>query len=332
MNLRKLGRTQIDVSPLGFGCGPTAGLMISGTARDRRDAIARALELGINYFDTAPIYGNTVSESNLGEALADLGAKPIIATKVALAESDTSDIYGAVIRSVEASLERLRVARLPLVQLHNRVGAQRAPKSDIGVGAQLTVDDVLACEGVVAALRNLRSRGLVEFFGCCAFGGEPEALRVLVDSGEFDTMLVHYSVLNTSALSKTQPGTRIRDYGQVAARAAAADMGTIALRVLEGGMLSGAGGHHPLAARVGAPDGATAARARAACDFWKRAALEPVEAALRFVLSNPEIATMLVGFSDITQIEDAVRYCERGSLPPPIIATIEEWRARDFVG
>ena len=84
MKRRPLGRTGLSVPEIGFGCGPTAGLMVRGDAETRRDVVARALELGIDYFDTAPAYGGTLSEQNLGETLRALGAKPLIATKIVL--------------------------------------------------------------------------------------------------------------------------------------------------------------------------------------------------------------------------------------------------------
>jgi aryl-alcohol dehydrogenase-like predicted oxidoreductase len=281
MKRRRLGRTGLDVSEIGFGCGITAGLMIHGSPEARRAAVAHAVELGINYFDTAPAYGDTVSEANLGQALAALDASPIVATKVALRLEELDDIAGAVTRSVEGSLARLRRQRLALVQLHNRVGAHRAPKPDVGTGALLTVDDVLGPGGVTDALTRLRERGMVEFFGCCAFGGEAAAVARVIDSGVFDTVLVHYSATNPTAWTPAaQAGTR--DYGRVGARAAAAGMGTIALRVLEGGKL----------------------------------AASPVDAehALRFALTNGGLSTVLVGFSELAQIDQAVGAAAKGGL------------------
>jgi len=67
MQTRTLGRTGLEVSGLGFGCGAVGGLMIKGAAADQERAVARALELGINYFDTAAMYGNGESERNLAE-------------------------------------------------------------------------------------------------------------------------------------------------------------------------------------------------------------------------------------------------------------------------
>ena len=303
MKQRRLGRTGLSISEIGFGCGPTAGLMVRGEGTARHDAVARALALGIDYFDTAPVYGDTLSEQHLGETLRDLGARPIIATKIALELGDLADIAGAVTRSVEASIARLGVARLALVQLHNRVGTARAAKADIGTGAMLTVDDLLGPNGIVAALKRLRERGLVAHFGCCAYGGEAGAIERVIDSGAFDTILVHYSLANPSAFQPCPVG--MRDYRGVGARAAAAGMGVVALRVLDGGALLGE-------------------KAPAALAGLARETEQSLPTlALRFALSNPQIAIALVGFSDIAQIEAASAAAAVGPLPTDILARIE---------
>ena len=267
---RRLGRTGLSVPEIGFGCGPTAGLMVRATLAERREAVAQALALGIDYFDTAPVYGDTASEAHLGETLRALGARPTIATKVALEADDFGDISGAVVRSVEASVERIG-RPITLIQLHNRVGSRRARKAEYGSGALLTVDDVLGTGGVVEAFRALRERGLVRLFGCSAYGGEPSGAARLIDSGAFDTITVNYSLLNRTAW---EPDERVaRNYDGGGRRAAAAGMGIIGLRILEGGALA------------------------------DRAA-----EAVRFALSNEDLSTVLIGFSDIAQIEAAAGY------------------------
>ncbi len=72
MEYRVLGRTGLRVSQVGFGCGDVGGLMVRGGAADRVRAVATAQSMGINYFDTAPRYGNGVSETNLGLALKEV--------------------------------------------------------------------------------------------------------------------------------------------------------------------------------------------------------------------------------------------------------------------
>src|SRR5919198_5158408 len=185
MRYRQLGRTDIEVSEIGFGCGPTAGLMVYGTPEEQRVAAKRAYDLGITYFDTAPIYGDYVSEENLGRALHDAGIRPLIATKICLEMPDLDDIPAAVRRSVDDSLRRLRVDGVTVIQLHNRVGHARAVRSDLGVGALLTVDDVLG--PVLETFRALRDEGKTRAIGCCAYGGELESVYQVVDSGAFDT-------------------------------------------------------------------------------------------------------------------------------------------------
>lgn len=303
MKRRALGRTGIEVSEIGFGCGPTAGLMIGAEPKARRDAVARALELGIDYFDTAPVYGAGLSEQHLGATLRALGATPFVATKIALELSDLGDIAGAVTRSVEASIARLGVPRLALVQLHNRVGPQRAAKADIGTGAMLTVDDVLGPGGVVPTFEQLRGRGLIAHLGCCAYGGAAGAVERLIDSGAFDTILVHYSLANTTAWEKGAGRTGLRDYGQVGARAAAAGMGVIALRVLDGGALTG---------QDSSPLGLLAEETGQGLPAL----------ALRFALSNMQVATALVGFSDVPQIEAACAAAATAPLPTEMLTRI----------
>lgn len=300
MKQRQIGRTGLFVSEIGFGCGGNAGLMVKGTPDEQRAAVATALELGIDYFDTAPVYGDTASETNLGRTLAALGARPTVATKIALEIADLDDIAGAVVRSVENSLARLQLERVALVQLHNRVAALRAPKPEIGVGAMLTLDDVLGPGGVLEGLKRLRARGLVRFFGCCAYGGEMPKVRALIDSGEFDNLLVHYSVLNQTAWLPSSEG--LPNYDGIGAYAAAHGMGASALRILEGGALTGE--RHRLA-RGAAPDEYARALERAR-GLAGAAGVDPVRFAMRFALDNQELSTILVGFSDSEQVKQAV--------------------------
>src|SRR5215471_14361028 len=124
---RVLGRTGLKVSELGFGCGDVGGLIVRGTPADRERAVARALELGINYFDTAASYGSGESERNLGQVLRALRPDIVLGTKFRIDPPDHGRIAQAVTASLEASLGRLGRERVDLFQLHNRVaGDDRA--------------------------------------------------------------------------------------------------------------------------------------------------------------------------------------------------------------
>ncbi len=324
MNLRTLGRTGLRISEIGFGCGGGAGLMVGDDAEAQTAAVARALELGITYFDTAPIYGEHRSEANLGRALRRLGARPIVATKIALELDDLDDIPGAVVKSVEGSLERLGRDMVEVVYLHNRVARRRAAKPDIGVGALLTADDVVGPRGVVTGLERLRRRGLVKYFGCCSYGGEMDVLEQVIAGDAFDALLVHYNIITQTAWRAPVPGSAVYDHGAIAAHAAARGMGTAILRVLEAGLLAGNSREAPSAKN-------DAERARAgALAFLQNGDATLAPAAIRFALSNPEVSVVLIGVSEAAHVDAAAAASSRGPLPAAALAQIETARQADF--
>ncbi|HEY7065408.1 MAG TPA: aldo/keto reductase [Chloroflexota bacterium] len=346
MNYRPLGRSGLTVSEIGFGCGPTAGLMVHGSTAEREAAVAHALALGITYFDTAPIYGDHESERHLGETLRALSAHPIVATKVVLELEDLTDVAGAVRRSVEGSLARLERERLDVLQLHNRVAAQRAHRPNTGVGALLSVDDVLGPGGVLASMQRLRAEGLVGALGCCAFGGEMPAVRALLDTSAFDVLLAHCSLLNPSAAAPAYDVVG-QDYARIMQHAAAHGVGVAAIRALEAGALADPPrpelptphGTPPAAAGSTPPEQALDAAARApsepppiarrlapgyAASTARAAALHAplrargwdslTEVAIRYVLAEPAVSTVVLGFSSVAHVEQAVTATARGAL------------------
>src|ERR1700686_4189273 len=118
METRTLGRTRLEVSALGFGCGAVGGLMVRGSPGDQERAVARAIEFGINYFDTAAMYGNGESERNLGRVMKSLRPDIRVGTKVGVPAGGRKPIVGGVTESLEASLRRLQLDRVDLFQLH----------------------------------------------------------------------------------------------------------------------------------------------------------------------------------------------------------------------
>src|SRR5882724_844160 len=107
MEMRKLGRTGLKISVLTFGCGAVGGLMTKGAPADQERAVARAIEAGVNHFDTATAYGNGASEENLGRVLATLKPDVIVSTKVRV-PAERPDVGAAVAASLDASLKRLK--------------------------------------------------------------------------------------------------------------------------------------------------------------------------------------------------------------------------------
>ena len=321
MNYRPLGRTGLNVSEIGFGCGNVGGLMIRGEHQDQVKAAARAMELGINYFDTASSYGDGVSETNLGSVLNELRADVYVGTKFRVTSQDLADIKGGVIRSVDESLARMGREQVDLIQLHNHVTPQR----EAGEGS-LSPEDVLG--EVVQATETLRDQGKVRFWGLTGVG-VAEALHKVVDSGALYTVQSVYNLVNPSAGNDVVPGFDMPDFGKLIDRAAAKEMGVLVIRVLAAGALTGQETRHAVAAPSVAPIGSGRDYNQ---DFTRGAgfgflvsqgyAENMVEASLRFALSNAGVSTVLVGYSDMDHLEQSVDYAAKGPLPAEALARL----------
>jgi aryl-alcohol dehydrogenase-like predicted oxidoreductase len=282
--------------------------------------VARAIELGVNYFDTAPLYGDGQSEVNIGAVLRELRGEVLVGTKVRLAPAEMGRIEAAVIESVEASLRRLGRERVDLIQLHNAFTAQARPDA-----ALMTVSDL---GPVLRAFESLGRQGKVRFWGITALG-ETEPLHQVVTAGGFHTIQTPYNLLNPTAGMPAPPGFPFQDYRQLIDRAGALGMGAIAIRILAGGALSGTSDRHPTAARSVTPIASATeyaedvARARRfACLIEDGTVGSLVEAAIRFAVSKPEVSTALIGISSPEQLERAVDYANRGPLSPEALERI----------
>ena len=327
MEYRELGRTGLHVSMLGFGCGNVGGLIIRGAHPDRVRGVARAMEAGINYFDTAPSYGNGQSEENLGQVLRELKAQVHVGTKVRIPPEAFGDLRSAVTHSVEASLQRLGREQVDLIQLHNHIARRRDTEE-----ATLSVQDVLG--DVVGTFQQLQAQGKVRYFGITALG-DTAALHEVIDSEALYTAQVCYNLLNPSAGQSVPAGFPSQDFGQLIDRAAAKRMGCIGIRVLAAGALSGVMERHPIAvpsvAPIGTgPDYQTDVKLAQTLSFLVEAgyAASLVEAAMRFAWSKPALSTVLVGFSSLDHLEQAIAAVERGALPAAAMQRLSQaWGA-----
>ena len=326
MKYRTLGKTDLRISEIGFGCGNTGGLMVRASHEEQLQAVRHALDCGINYFDTAVAYGDGKSEANLGRVLNELGADVVVATKVRLRAEDLSDLKAATISSVEESLKRLRRKSVHLIQLHTRVALQRE-----GRRFTLTPDEVLGEEGVMAGFRALKEDSKVRYFGFSGLG-DPRALHALIDSGEFNSFQAYYNLLNPSAGQRVPPSFSALDYGQVIDRAAAQGMGAVVIRVLAAGALTAtAPARDSEALSPGSDYALDLARARKLNFLIDGKDIESLsQAAIRFALMKPEVSTVLVGFSNLGHIDQAVACSGAGGLPEAAMARVKRLWETDW--
>ena len=132
--------------------------MVRGELKEQTRMVARALELGINYFDNAPDYGNGKAEENLGLVLRELKHRPLLNSKVEIRAENLDNIADHVVHSVEASLKRLNVEYLDLVQIHNGP-VSVPPKLEGKVYTHLWIEDFLAPGGAIDGLLRLKRDG-----------------------------------------------------------------------------------------------------------------------------------------------------------------------------
>ncbi|MCK4374024.1 MAG: aldo/keto reductase [Candidatus Brocadiae bacterium] len=196
-----LGRTGEEVSRIGFGGFPiSAPNHTRGwdpyTQEGRATAIRtvrRAVELGINYIDTAAAYGDGHSESIIGEAISGRRDELFIATKVVLGLDRE-----ATVRSVHDSLRRLGCDHLDLIQFHG------------GIYTDDVTSHVLE-EGPMDALLELRKQGEVRFIG--ATTEEPYSLLPLMRTGLLDVVQIRYNLIYQSAAHHVLDEAREQDIG-----------------------------------------------------------------------------------------------------------------------
>lgn len=313
MQLRVFGRTGMQLSALGFGCGAVGGLMVRGDPADQERTIARAIAAGVNYFDTAVQYGNGESEKNLGRILRQLKpANAVVGTKVRLPSGEYVRIADAVTASLEGSLTRLRLERVDIFHLHNPITAAEGESA-------LSVRQVLG--EVVPAFERLRVQGKIRFLGLTAIG-DTAALHQVIDSGAFDSAQVVYNMLNPSAAEDLPANYPAQDYGRLFDHTRASGVGVVDIRVLAGGALSGSTERHPTASAAPEPIGSAETydtdveRARRFMPLVTEGFADSLtEAAIRFTLSHPAVGTILVGMASPQQFEGALAAVQKGPLP-----------------
>jgi aryl-alcohol dehydrogenase-like predicted oxidoreductase len=299
MNYRTLGKTGLRVSELGMG-----GLFISSFGAVRAEgcrAVRRALELGVNYVDTAPGYRD--SEAVLGEALDGVSQPYILSTKLGGRPLPfNAQDRDALRRSVEESLRLLRRDSIDILMIHE---PDRPGQYD-------WFPDWERFHGpVTELLAELKSQGIIRF---CGLGGTTAyTLAHIVATGEYDVVLTafNYSLLWREAEIAVLPEATSQGMGIVIG--SPLQQGALARCYVE---------EVEHGARWLSPP--RRAQFKRLYTLVADLGMPLPELALRFVLSNPSISTVLTGARSVAEVEANVRSAERGPLSDSLLAEIEE--------
>jgi uncharacterized protein len=200
MQKRRLGRTELNVSVIGFG-----GIKLPGVPKD--DAVKiinRALDLGINFIDTARNYGD--SEEKIGYVLKDRRNECYIATKTANLESS------GLMQELETSLRNLQTDVIDLYQLHSVSDSDAYKK-------------VMSSGGALEGAKKAQSQGKIRHIGI-SIHRDIDTMRSAIRSGEFETIMLAYSPLDQEGVAD-----------EILPMAKEHDMGVIIMKSLSGGLL-----------------------------------------------------------------------------------------------
>jgi aryl-alcohol dehydrogenase-like predicted oxidoreductase len=310
MQYRKLGGTGIEVSEIGYGAWGIGGAQWGGADDDESiQALRRSIDLGLNFIDTALAYGEGRSESLVGQVVRDRPETVYVATKVppknriwpAPEGVPLQEVFppGYVRECAEQSLRNLGMDAVDLLQLH------------------VWSDEWTDHDALLAEVDDLRSEGKIRFFGISINDHQPANGLLLVESGAVDTVQVIYNVFDQSPEDELFPACRERG------------VGVIARVPLDEGGLTG---------RIGLDTEFTGDDFRAEYfrgdrkrEVHERTTAiasdlgigtdELADTALRFILSEPAVSTVIPGMRSLRNVERNVAVSDGRTLP-------EDWREK----
>jgi aryl-alcohol dehydrogenase-like predicted oxidoreductase len=298
MEKRRLGKTDMDVSVLGFG---GAEIGFENASPDGVEKLLKsALDAGLNVIDTGECYRD--SEELIGRAVSDRRDDFYLLTKCGHPhgmESSANWSQASLLESIERSLRRLKTNRLDIVHLHS------CSESDLRKGEAIT------------ALQTARERGYTRHIG---YSGDSRAAHFAVECGAFDTLQISINIADQEAIDVTVPLAHKKQMGVVAKR-------PIANAAWKTGHRPANSYHHEYWERL----------RKLNYDFLRNADFEKtISVALRFALSVPGVHTAIVGTTKPERWQQNAQLLEAGPLSEAEFAAIrhrwEEYAPRTWIG
>jgi D-threo-aldose 1-dehydrogenase len=325
---RRLGRSGLAVTTLGFGGAPLGDLYARLDEASAVATVETALAAGVTLLDTSPLYGHGLSEHRIGAALRRSGRKDVVIStkigRVALPFAGRGDgsgylgglphglrfdySYDGAMRSLEQSALRLGVDRLDIVLIHD---------VDVWTHGQDMIEQRFseAMEGAYRALDDLRAAGSVKAIGVGV--NEAEMCERFARAGDFDTMLLagRYSLLEQPGLASFMPLAQQKGIGLMLG-------GVFNSGILATGPVAGAKYNY----RPAPPD--ILARVAAIEAVCTRHGVPLRRAALQFPLGHPAVASLVMGAVRPEEVADQA--AELAALVPT--AQWTEMKAEGLLG
>ncbi len=289
MRIRPLGRTGLQVSEIGFGAATLGGEYFTLDPAEGERAVHAAIDAGINFFDTSPYYGRTLSETRLGNALRGKRSRVILSTKCGRYEYRGFDFsYDRIMSSVDESLARLQTDYLDVLLAH-----------DIEFG-----DEEQVLNETFPALREIQRQGKARFIGCSCLPLKLLARVAARASADLVISYARFNLLVDDMDALLTPGLRDAGIGLILAS-------PLHLGVLTDGLPPS---WHPGSRQVFE----AAAKASAYC---REHGQNLSSIGLRFCLTHPYAASVLSGMGTVEQVERNLKALTE-TTPPDILAGV----------
>jgi aryl-alcohol dehydrogenase-like predicted oxidoreductase len=303
MRYRKLGRTGLEVSEIGYGAWGIGGKQWKGGTDDESvRALRRAFELGLNFIDTALAYGDGHSETLVGEVVRDAPHRVYVATKVppknrvwpAAPGSDIKDVfpYEYIVASTEESLRNLQVDIIDLQQLH---------VWDPGWTDR---------DEWKRAFEDLKRDGKIRFNGVSINDHQPDSALGVVASGLIDTVQVIYNIFDQSPEENLFPAAQKYNVGVLAR--VPLDEGSLTGSITENSAFEG-DEFRAFYFRGNRKKEVVEHVSALQADLEGATGSLP-EVALRFCLSHPAVSTVIPGMRKVRNVESNCRVSDLGPL------------------
>jgi len=307
MEQRPLGKTGFAVSVLTLGGGGIGMVWGPTTEEECIETVKAAVAGGVNMLDLAPVYGKGKSEEIVGQAWPDLPTKPRIATKVFILPDERKDLPGAIQRSMEGSLKRLRLSHVDIVQLHNQIEPQ-----DPTAPRRLTLREVVGPGGVLEAMQKLKEAKIVKAVGFTGIARH-DMVRALLADGRFDTVQLVTNLLCSEGEMGARGDAPYRDHLEMVRLAQTSGLGVFGIRPFAAGSLTAAidrslPAEHPVVRDF--------ALAQQHLGFLANETSSSLSvAAMRYALSLSGVSTVVTGAKNRTELAEAINAVAAGPLP-----------------
>ena len=309
MKKLKLGRTGLDISQVILGGGWVGGLFIDPNFDIMEKAIELSIKAGINWIDTAESYSDGKSEKNIGYLISSLPAsdKLQISSKARLDPTISETFVSQLDRKLDNTLNRLKVDKLELYQLHNRITFEE--NNDTLTCSQIFNNNI--CE----IMTKLKEDGRVKNIGLTALG-DTESIRKIIQTGHFDTAQIYYNLLNPSANFKEKGRWNDHDFSGLIADC------LLATNVRHGREI-------PVTHVINMKE--EERRVEKLFQLVGDTYGNRAQFALRYGLSNKNLNCIVLGLASLDHLKNSMQAVEMGPLPDDLLVKISELQNSNFI-